>query len=282
MLGNGRHGRLNSLLFNIKRTGGGYKKIQNSQQSLKDWTAQKWRTKSGKPSSKTGERYLPEKAIEALSPAEYAKTTKAKRKGTAAGKQFVKQPPSIAQKTAKYRCGDESIYRKKEILNKDATMRRWLAMLLLIGTLGVVDIAPAKTPEEQTTACQQGTAWECSLLGYMYSKGAGVTQDDFKAAEFYRHACEGKDAGGCFNLGVMYETGEGVTQDNFKAVELYRHACDGKDAGGCFNLGVMYETGAGVTQDPAKAVELYRHACEGKVAEGCFYLGGDVLHGHRH
>lgn len=73
------------------------------QQSLKSWTDQKWRTKSGKPSSKTGERYLPEAAIKALSPAEYAATTKAKRAGKAAGKQFVKQPKGIAQKTAGYR-----------------------------------------------------------------------------------------------------------------------------------------------------------------------------------
>ena len=73
------------------------------QKSLKDWTDQKWRTKSGKPSSKTGERYLPEKAIKALSPAEYAATTRAKRAGKKAGKQFVAQPKSIAKKTAGYR-----------------------------------------------------------------------------------------------------------------------------------------------------------------------------------
>jgi len=73
------------------------------QQSLKDWTAQKWRTKSGKPSSKTGERYLPDAAIKALTPAEYAVTTKAKREGTKAGKQFVKQPKAVAKKVARYR-----------------------------------------------------------------------------------------------------------------------------------------------------------------------------------
>jgi hypothetical protein len=77
--------------------------VKNPQQSLKDWTAQKWRTKSGKPSSKTGERYLPENAIKALSPSEYAATTRAKRAGKAAGKQFVKQPKTIATKTARYR-----------------------------------------------------------------------------------------------------------------------------------------------------------------------------------
>lgn len=73
------------------------------QKSLKDWTAQKWRTKSGKPSSQTGERYLPEQAIKALTPAEYAATTRAKRAGKAAGKQFVAQPKGIAKKTARFR-----------------------------------------------------------------------------------------------------------------------------------------------------------------------------------
>ena len=73
------------------------------QKSLKDWGDQKWKTKSGKKSSDTGERYLPEAAIKSLSPAEYAATTRAKRMGKAAGKQFVAQPKSVAKKTAKYR-----------------------------------------------------------------------------------------------------------------------------------------------------------------------------------
>jgi hypothetical protein len=77
--------------------------LKAPQQSLKDWTAQKWRTKSGKRSSDTGERYLPEKAIKALSPAEYAATTRAKRAGKKAGKQFVSQPKNIAKKTAGFR-----------------------------------------------------------------------------------------------------------------------------------------------------------------------------------
>jgi hypothetical protein len=77
--------------------------LKKSQKSLKAWTKQKWRTKSGKPSSETGERYLPSSAIKALSPSEYAATTKAKRKGTKSGKQFVKQPARIAKKVKKYR-----------------------------------------------------------------------------------------------------------------------------------------------------------------------------------
>ena len=46
---------------------------------------------------------MPEKAIKSLSPQEYASTTKAKRKGTKAGKQFVKQPKSIAKKVKRFR-----------------------------------------------------------------------------------------------------------------------------------------------------------------------------------
>jgi len=77
--------------------------LKKPQQSLKDWGRQNWKTKSGKPSSVTGERYLPEKAIKSLSPSEYAATTRAKRAGKASGKQFVKQPKSIATKTARFR-----------------------------------------------------------------------------------------------------------------------------------------------------------------------------------
>ena len=79
--------------------------LKKSQQSLKNWTGQKWRTKSGKKSSETCERYLPTAAIMALSPSEYAATTRAKREGTRAGKQFVKQPKSISKKTARFRRG---------------------------------------------------------------------------------------------------------------------------------------------------------------------------------
>jgi hypothetical protein len=81
--------------------------FKKPQQSLKDWTKQKWRTKSGKPSTQgpnaTGERYLPEKAIKSLSPSEYAATTRAKRAGKASGKQFVSQPKRVATKTKRFR-----------------------------------------------------------------------------------------------------------------------------------------------------------------------------------
>ena len=77
--------------------------LAKSQKSLKKWTKQEWGTKSGKPSAKTGERYLPKKAIKALTPAQYAATTKKKKKDTKAGKQHSAQPKKIAKKTKKYR-----------------------------------------------------------------------------------------------------------------------------------------------------------------------------------
>lgn len=76
--------------------------LAKSQQSLKNWTAQKWKTSDGKP-SKGKKRYLPEAAWNALSPAEKAATNRAKAKGNKKGKQFVKQPKAIANKTSKYR-----------------------------------------------------------------------------------------------------------------------------------------------------------------------------------
>ena len=81
--------------------------LKKSQRSLKSWTKQKWRTKSGKPSTQgpkaTGERYLPSSAIKSLSSKEYAATTRAKRKAKKAGKQFSKQPKKLAAKTRAHR-----------------------------------------------------------------------------------------------------------------------------------------------------------------------------------
>tara|TARA_B100000780_G_scaffold269423_1_gene228212 strand:+ start:577 stop:816 length:240 start_codon:yes stop_codon:yes gene_type:complete len=77
--------------------------LKKSQRSLKNWTKQEWTTKSGKKSSKTGERYLPKKAIKAMSSSEYASTTRKKRADTKKGKQHSKQPKKIARKTRSYR-----------------------------------------------------------------------------------------------------------------------------------------------------------------------------------
>jgi hypothetical protein len=76
--------------------------MKDPQKSLKDWTAQKWRTSDGKP-SEGKKRYLPDAAWKSLSPAEKVATNKAKAAGNAKGKQFVAQPKAIAKKAARYR-----------------------------------------------------------------------------------------------------------------------------------------------------------------------------------
>ena len=96
------------LAQQYEKAGGGYSGARTaSQRSLSKWSGEKWGTKSGRPStqgrSPSGERYLPQRALRALTKAEYAATTRAKREGTRAGKQFVAQPKKVAKKTARYR-----------------------------------------------------------------------------------------------------------------------------------------------------------------------------------
>jgi hypothetical protein len=86
-----------------QRRGGGYVGPKSPANALAKWTREQWRTKSGHPSLETGERYLPEAAIEALTPQEYAATTRAKRAGLRRGEQFTPQPPSVAAKTRRFR-----------------------------------------------------------------------------------------------------------------------------------------------------------------------------------
>jgi hypothetical protein len=96
------------LALEYKKSGGGYRgEKTQSQKSLTKWTREEWGTKSGKPSTQgpeaTGERYLPKKAITALTPREYSSSTQAKREAVRSGEQFAKQPAKIAKKTARHR-----------------------------------------------------------------------------------------------------------------------------------------------------------------------------------
>jgi hypothetical protein len=86
-----------------KQRGGGYLGPKSPQNALAKWTREDWRTRSGKPSLVTGERYLPARAIKALTPAEYADTSRVKRAGLLRDEQFTRQPERIAAKTKRYR-----------------------------------------------------------------------------------------------------------------------------------------------------------------------------------
>ena len=96
--------------------------LKKSQQSLKNWTKQKWRTKSGKPSTQgpdaTGERYLPSSAIASLSDEEYAATSRKKKEDTKKGKQHSKQPKKTAKKTARHRASNGGLIQKAMATSK--------------------------------------------------------------------------------------------------------------------------------------------------------------------
>ena len=89
-----------------KQAGGGYQGPAGGDNHLKQWQAEDWGTRSGKASGKTGERYLPRRAREKLSDAEYDRSTARKRADTAAGRQFSAQPKDVARKTAAARHGE--------------------------------------------------------------------------------------------------------------------------------------------------------------------------------
>lgn len=86
-----------------KDQGGRYKGQVNKSKGLQKWMEEKWTTRSGKPSSETGERFLPAKAIAALTPEQYARTSAKKKRDTKKGKQFSEQPEDIAKIVKKYR-----------------------------------------------------------------------------------------------------------------------------------------------------------------------------------
>ena len=80
--------------------GGGYKGGRDeTQQSLTAWGAEHWKTKDGKPAEQADgmHRYLPEKAWEALSPAEKKATDQKKLAGDHEGKQFVANTASAVK-----------------------------------------------------------------------------------------------------------------------------------------------------------------------------------------
>ena len=90
-------------VLRYKQRGGGYRGAKSPQNSLHRWSMQRWRTKSGKPSHITGERYLPARAIRALSPSEYARVSRSKRRAMREGRQYSRMPKRIASKVRKYR-----------------------------------------------------------------------------------------------------------------------------------------------------------------------------------
>ena len=81
------------LAHEYEAAGGGYNgPPSEGQEHLRQWTAEEWKTKDGKPAIQgkaTTHRYLPKKAWDQLSAAEREATDQKKVSGSRRGKQFV-------------------------------------------------------------------------------------------------------------------------------------------------------------------------------------------------
>ena len=106
-----------------KHEGGGYKGKKSADNHLVQWQHEEWGTKSGRDSTKTGERYLPKAARETLTDQEYARTTAKKRADTGRGKQFSAQPKDVADKAAATRKSGRSAQPTRKALLAEAAKR---------------------------------------------------------------------------------------------------------------------------------------------------------------
>jgi len=80
-------------------------------------------------------------------------------------------------------------------------MKKILLLTLLF--LGTIIHLNAATFEENKKACDAGDAMGCSRLGFMYAKGKGVKQDNFKAKDLFGKACDGGITVGCNNYAIL-------------------------------------------------------------------------------
>ena len=144
-------------------------------------------------------------------------------------------------------------------------------------TLARICLDPEREPVVRAEACrtaaEQGGAGAQSSLGYMYSTGEGVPQDDGEAVKWFRLAADQGNASAQSSLGYMYSTGEGVPQDDGEAVKWFRLAADQGNAWAQFSLGLTYYDGEGVPQDYGEAVKWYRLAADQGNASAQLNLG---------
>ena len=126
--------------------------------------------------------------------------------------------------------------------------------------------------EKLRMQCSSQAAWACTNLGYAFSKGEGIDQNDEQAATYYAKSCTAGSAMGCNNLGILVAKGRGVPQDHARAANLFKRSCDGGQVDGCFSYGYALQFGRGVQKDVVQASRLYQRACEGNIVGACFNL----------
>ncbi len=122
-------------------------------------------------------------------------------------------------------------------------------------------------------ACDGGNALGCNDVGYIYSNGLGLLEDDAEARKYYKRACDMGRALGCKNFATLLNNGHGGAENDQLARTYYTIACDGGNADACSSLADLYEAGDGGSQDSAIARLFTEKACTLGSSEGCFQLG---------
>ena len=121
-------------------------------------------------------------------------------------------------------------------------------------------------------AAEAGNARAATMVGWIYKKGLGVTENAVEAVKWYRMAANGGNASGQVNLGDAYYSGEGVTKDYNEAFKWFMQAAQQGNSTGQSWLAIMYRYGFGVTKDETEAVKWYRKAADQGSDFGQYYL----------
>jgi len=122
-------------------------------------------------------------------------------------------------------------------------------------------------------ACDRGDGAICFILGSLYHKGDGVTQDDGRALALFRQSCASGWWRGCGRLGESYLWGEGTVVDLSKALESFEKGCGGRYAPSCFNAAMMYRRGLAGPKDEPRAHERLGQACALGLQPACQQIG---------
>ena len=121
-------------------------------------------------------------------------------------------------------------------------------------------------------AAEAGNARAATMVGWIYKKGLGMTENAVEAVKWYRMAANGGNASGQVNLGDAYYTGEGVTKDYNEAFKWFMQAAQQGNSTGQSWLAIMYRYGFGVAKDETEAVKWYRKAADQGSDFGQYYL----------
>jgi uncharacterized protein len=123
------------------------------------------------------------------------------------------------------------------------------------------------------SACDNGSASACGVLGEMFLSGRGVSPSGAKAAGPLASACDGGIVAACGKLGILFDSGNGVNVNKKRAFDLFNGACSRSDIGSCYRLGRLYEAGQGTGANVAQAAALYQKACTAGIADACSSVG---------